>query len=83
MNESMTLQDRKIALIQWLTQIHDTSSIEALEKVKAQLLNRGTLVPPQRMTVEELVADIQHSEADIEAGKTISIEDLERESENW
>lgn len=74
----MDLQTRKLNLIQYLVSLQDEklfSKIESLIVAKQQELNP--------FTKEELIQRAEKSNQDYLAGKFISQDELEIQSENW
>ena len=79
----MDLQTRKLTIIEFLAGLQDVIIISEMEKIlkKFRATKAKTVLKP--MTEEELIARAIKSNKDIEAGRVISQEDLEKESENW
>jgi hypothetical protein len=76
----MDIQAKKLNLIEWLIQIKDESIINTIDLYRKKINKEDA---KKAMTIEELYAVLEDSESDYKAGKTTSIEDLKKESENW
>lgn len=76
----MDIQAKKLNLIEWLIQIKDESIINTIDSYRKKINTEGA---KKVMTIEELYAVLEDSESEYKTGKTTSIEDLKKESENW
>lgn len=74
----MDIQAKKLSLIEWLIQLKDEAVIDAIDSYRTKLSPYN-----KAMTIEELHAVLESSENEYRTGKTTSIEDLKKESENW
>jgi len=84
----MSVEARKFRLIEWLTSLRDMASLEHVEQIrKAQQADMqrivGTHPGGKPITKAELLASVEQAEREIDAGLLISLEDLDKESENW
>ena len=79
----MTLELRKIQLIEMILAIRDEQQLAAYEKLAKKeriAAYEATLKP---MTLAEYEQRILKAEEDVKSGNMISIEDLEKEMETW
>lgn len=74
----MDLQTRKLNLIQYLVSLQDEKLFSKIESLI--VANENELKP---FTKDELIERAEKSNADYLAGKFISQEELEIQSENW
>lgn len=76
----MNIQARKLTLIEYLSRIQDELMISKVEKLIYKEAYEANLKP---MSLSEFNSRIEASEKAIKEGKVTSVEDLEKESENW
>lgn len=76
----MDIQAKKLSLIEWLIKLKDEAVINKIDSFRKKV-NTSDL--NKRITIEELYADLEASENDRKAGRVTSIDDLEKESDNW
>lgn len=76
----MDIQAKKLSLIEWLIKLKDEAVINKIDSFRK---NVNTYNLTKRITIEELYADLEASENDRKAGRVTSIDDLEKESDNW
>lgn len=74
------IDELKQELVERIMRSDNPSFLAELNEI-CYLLERGEEITP--MTWQELYDKISEAEAEIEAGKVISQEDLEKEAENW
>ncbi len=75
------------AEINWIkSELDSVQDVSLLKKLK-DLLNKAKVkryeASLKPMTQDELIARARQSEEDIKAGRVTSIEDLEKEFDNW
>lgn len=78
----MNIQTRKLNAIEYLIALQDERALGRIEEAISAVRSEDR-VNPVPMTKAELLHRAAESEADYLAGRTISQEDLERESEGW
>jgi hypothetical protein len=74
----MSLADLQLQLHQAIDSITDEKKLEAVFN-----LLKGGIEPFQRMTLKEYVDQIDEAKKQVNDGKYLSADDLEKESENW
>lgn len=79
----MDIQTKKLSLIEQLAMITDESIITRIEKLIQIERRRKYESDLKPMSLKEFYAMIEESEEDIRAGRVISQQDLEKESEQW
>jgi predicted Zn-dependent protease len=74
----MTIAEKKLELISWLSNLHDEEILDQLESVrkKAALEKYQKSLSP--MSAEELENSLAEAEEDIQAGRVISQEELKK-----
>lgn len=82
-SEGKTLEARTLELVNWLINTKDENLISSLEKWRVDQKIKKYRDSLKPMTKEELIARADAAEEDIKNGNLISIEDLEKEMENW
>ena len=75
----MNIQAKKLSLIEWSVSIKDEKIIDTMYSFRAKLAHN----PNKRLTIAELLTELELSEISRKAGKVIGIEELEKESERW
>ena len=76
----MDLQAKKLSLIEWLIQLKDEAVINKIDTFREMV---SSYDPTKRKSIEELYSELEKSEKDLKEGRITSLEDLEKESENW
>ena len=76
----MNIHARKLTLIEYLSRLQNEKMISKLEKLIYSEAYESNLKP---MTLSEFYARADASEKAIKKGQVTSVEDLEKESENW
>ena len=79
----MNLAVKKVELIEWLTQIQDSTVIKKVEGLKKQSIKKSYEASLKPMTQKAYKAMLDRSEEDYKNGRVISQKSLEKESENW
>jgi hypothetical protein len=75
----MNIQAKKLSLIEWLVSLQDETVINKMYSLREKLAH----TPDKRITMDELLAELELSEKSRKANKVIGIDELEKESENW
>ena len=75
---SMSVADLQLQIHQAIDSITDEKKLEAVFT-----LLKGGIEPFQRMTLKEYVDQIDEAKKQVNEGKYLSADDLEKESENW
>ena len=75
----MNIQAKKLSLIEWLVSLQDEAMINKMYHFREKLAHN----PTKRISIDELMAELELSEKARKAGKVITIEELEKESANW
>ncbi len=75
----MNIQAKKLSLIEWLVSLQDETVINKMYNFREKLAHN----PTKRITIDELLSDLELSEKARKGGKVITIEELEEESGNW
>lgn len=78
----MNLQTRKLTLIEYLIQLNDEILLKKIETFIAKNSKDGP-VPYPILSKEELVERANESNDDYKAGRFLSQDELEKDSENW
>lgn len=78
MKVSENISDRKVELAHWLLEVEDEAIIAKIEELKKSTLKDwwDELTPEEKMEVEE-------AEADVEAGRVVSQDELLVEALSW
>ena len=76
----MDIQAKKLSLIEWLIQLKDEAVINKIDTFRERV---SSYDPTKRISIEELYSELEKSEKDLKEGRITSLEDLEKESENW
>jgi len=78
----MNIQIKKLELIEWIAQISDTNIISRMDKIRRTYLTitKESIKP---MSLDEFYASIDRAEKDIKTGSLYTLEEAEKESENW
>ena len=79
----MTLELRKIQLIEMILSIRDEALLSKYEEIarRARIDAYESSLKP--LTVEEYQQQILDAEEDVKAGRMVSLEDLQKEMEKW
>jgi len=75
----MNIQAKKLSLIEWMVSLQDETVINKMYNFREKLAHD----PTKRITIDELMAELEFSEKARKAGKVTTIEDIEKESKNW
>lgn len=75
----MNIQAKKLSLIEWMVSLQDEAVINKMYHFREKLAHN----PAKRISIDELLADLELSEKARKSGKVIGLEELERESGNW
>ena len=75
----MNIQAKKLSLIEWLVSLQDERVINKMYSFREKLAH----TPDKRITIDELLAELELSEKGRKAGKVTDIDELEKESKNW
>ena len=78
----MTLEARKLDLVNWVVNSMDEQLIATLEKFRKEQKIKTFREGLKPMTEEELLARAEASEEAIRQGKTVDVEDLLKEMEH-
>ena len=78
----MSIQIKKLELIEWIAQMSDANIISKMDKLRKTYLTL-TKEKAKPMSLEEFYASIEKAEKDIKSGKIYSLQEAEKESENW
>lgn len=78
----MDLQTRKLHLIEYLVRLQDERIFQKIEDSIVKTLKTENQTLPQ-FSEQELINRAQKSNEDYAAGKYLSQEQLEKESDNW
>lgn len=78
----MSIQIKKLELIEWIAQMSDANIISKMDKLRKTYLTL-TKEKAKPMSLEEFYASIEKAEKDIKSGKIYSLREAEKESENW
>lgn len=81
----MDVKAEKLYLIEQLTRLQDTKIIQQIKELLSSQSEplAGYKPTGESITKSELIARAKASNKDIEDGRLISIDDLEKESKNW
>jgi hypothetical protein len=75
----MDIQAKKLNLIEWLISLQDETAINKMYRFREKLKHD----PAKKISIDELIADLELSEKSRKAGKVTSLEQIEKESANW
>lgn len=78
----MELLRKKLSLIEWLAALNDESIINKVEEIRKSTFIKKYEDSLKPLTEDQLRKRIQASEDDIKYGRTSTLEDIEKESEN-
>ncbi len=79
----MELLRKKLSLIEWLAALNDEAIINKVEEIRKSTFIKKYEDSLKPLTEDQLLKRIQASEDDIKNGRTSTLEDIEKESENW
>jgi hypothetical protein len=81
--QSIDLGVRKLSLIEWLAKVQDEALIGKIEELqrKARVKRYESALKP--MSAKQLIERAEMANKDINEGRYITSEQLEKESENW
>jgi hypothetical protein len=81
----MDTQEIKLDLIQWLATLKDVKILQQIAYLKEQQADKGSeyLVPGKPMAEEELMGRIQAARQRIEDGQFTTMDNLEKEMQEW
>jgi len=77
----MDLQSKKLSFIEWLVGIKDEALINTLDKFRKKAGSRSKT--SVKMSFDDLLDELAKSENERKQGKIFSLENVERESDNW
>lgn len=75
----MDIQAEKNIIIERLKLLNDMNLIQRIKK----LLDYSHSNPEERITIEQYNKELEEADAEIDAGKGISLEDFKKEMEKW
>ena len=75
----MNIQAKKLSLIEWLISLQDEKVIDTMYHFRNKVAHN----PAKKISIDELLKDLELSEKARKAGKITSIDELEKESANW
>ncbi len=79
----MNIQAIKQSLIEWLAQLKDEKTIRQLQTIREQSFVKDYEANLAPFTEKEFAERMKASEEDIKYGRTNSLEDFAKDSENW
>lgn len=74
----MTISEKKIDLISWLTHLQDEEVLEQLESIRKKAVQSDYQKSASPMTMEEFENRVAEAEEDIKEGRIISQEELKK-----
>ena len=74
----MSVQRKKLELIEWLINIKDEAVINMLDDLRKKV-SKSDFSETKRMSMEELLNELKISDGDFKTGNSISFEELEQE----
>ena len=77
----MDIQSKKLCFIEWLVGIKDEALINTLDKFRKKAGIRSKAF--NKMSFDELLEELAKSENERKQGKVFSVENVEKESDNW
>jgi hypothetical protein len=75
----MDIQAKKLSLIEWLISLQDETAINKMYSFRKKLAHN----PTKKISIDELLADLELSEKARKVGKVVSLEQIEKKSVNW
>ncbi len=78
----MEIRIKKLELIEWLITINDERALDMVDELRKKI-SKTDSASIKRKTIEELLNELETSDADFKGGNAISIEELELEIKNW
>lgn len=79
----MDISDKKVEIIEWVATLSDRSLLKKLEQLKKEAVKEAYEAKLKPMTKAQIKARAEESNKAIKVGRTTSIQDLQKESENW
>ena len=81
----MNIQAEKLLLIEQLLQVQDVSVIQQISELLRKSYNPivGYEANGKPITQEDFIRKIEHAEKEYNSGNYQSIDEIERESEDW
>jgi hypothetical protein len=79
----MDISGKKVEIIEWVATLQDKSLLKKIEQLKKEAIKEAYEAKLKPMTKAQLKARAEESNKAIKAGRTTSIEDLQKESDNW
>jgi len=79
----MDIQAEKLSIIERFKQINDTSLIQAIKSLLDYGLNNQQSNQEGRISIEQYNKELDKAEAEMDAGKSISHEDVKRHMKGW
>ncbi len=74
----MTIAEKKIDLISWLTNLHDEDILEQLEGIRKRAVLEKYQKSLSPMSMEEFENSVAEAEEDFKVGKMISQDELKK-----
>ena len=74
----MSIAELRLLLHQVIDTVNDADKLEAIFT-----LLKGETAPYNSMTIEEYISAIDEARQQIKDGKHLSVDELEKESDNW
>lgn len=75
----MNIQTKKLNLIEWLVSLQDETMINKMYHFRKKLAHN----PTKRISIDELMVELELSEKARKTGKVTTLEELKKESGNW
>lgn len=75
----MNIQAKKLNLIEWLISMKDETIINKMYDFREKMAQKSSA----KISIDELLAELELSEKSRKAGRVIGIDELEKESANW
>lgn len=79
----MNIQAIKLSLIEWLIQVKDEKIINEMQSIREKEFVGKYKKSLKPFSEAEFTERVMASEEDIKYGRTTSLEDFVKESENW
>ena len=79
----MNIEAVKLSLIEWLAGLRDEKIIKPLQSIREKEFVQDYEKSLKPFSEKQFADRVQASEEDIKYGRTVSLEDFAKESENW
>ncbi|MBW8050010.1 MAG: hypothetical protein FVQ77_06665 [Cytophagales bacterium] len=79
----MNIQTEKLSIIERFKQINDASLIQAIKSLLDYGLNNQQSNQEGSISIEQYNKELDEAEAEMDAGKSISHEDVKRHMKEW